>query len=159
MIAVISDIHDNIPNLTTALTYANSIQASALFVLGDLTNGDTLRYLAENFSLPIYIVQGNCELYDIAELKSYPQIINLGRQGGIIKIADKLLGLCHEPNLASGLIQQGARLIFCGHTHKPWEEIKNGIKLVNPGNLANTHYAPSFAVWEETNDKLELKIL
>jgi putative phosphoesterase len=160
MIAVISDIHDNIPNLNTALTIAKENKVSALFVLGDITNADTLKYLAANFSEPIYLVSGNMEVCDLeAESKKYPQINYLGRHGGIIEIAGRKIGLCHEPTLADALINQDATIIFYGHTHKPFEENKNGIKLINPGNLANVFYAPTFALWDEQTDKLELKIL
>lgn len=196
MIVVISDIHDNLPNLSNALTYTNSIKASALFVLGDVTNADTLKYIGKNFPRDIYLVSGNMEVCDLeAEAKKYPQIHYLGRQGGIIKIGQHTVGLCHEPFLIDNLLCHPERsrsgvkdptttpsIIFYGHTHKPWEETislpaavgglgrglptakkeesgGNAIKLINPGNLANTFYAPSFAVWDETTDKLGLKIL
>ena len=160
MIAVISDIHDNLANLKTALDYAKNRSANALFVLGDITNADTLKYIAKNFSEKIYLVSGNMEVSDIEkESKKYSNIIYLGRQGGVIKIADRKIGLCHEPYLANNLIKQGAEMIFHGHTHKPWEEIKNGIKLINPGNISNTIYPTSFALWDEVTNELELKIL
>ena len=159
MIVVIADVHDNLPNLKTALAYANRLKAGAIFCLGDLTNSETLKYLAVNFKNKIYLVQGNGEVYDLAELNNYPNIENLGRAGGVIKISNKQIGLCHEPALADNLIKQGAQIIVYGHTHKPWEEIKNGAKLINPGNLCHVRYAPTFAVWDEINNKLELKIL
>jgi putative phosphoesterase len=160
MIAIISDIHDNLANLKTALDYAKSKSVSALFVLGDVTNADTLKYIAKNFSEKIYLVSGNMEVSDLEkESKKYPNIIYLGRRGGVIKIADRKIGLCHEPHLANDLIKQGAEMIFYGHTHKPHEELKNGAKLVNPGNISNTIYAASFALWNEITNELELKIL
>ncbi len=160
MIAILSDIHDNLANLKTALDYSKSKNVSALFVLGDITNADTLKYLAKNFSETIYLVSGNMEVSDLeAESKKYPQIKYLGRQGGIIEIANRKVGLCHEPFLADALIKQGATIIFHGHTHKPWQENKNGVEFINPGNLANVFYAPSFALWDETTNNLELKIL
>ncbi len=172
MIAVISDIHDNLPNLKTALDYAKSKNVSALFVLGDITNAQTLKYLAANFSGPIYLVAGNMEVCDLeAESKKYPQIDFLGRHGGIIKIGDKLVGLCHEPSLIDSLLKNChsraggnpddscPEIVFYGHTHKPYEEQREGVRLINPGNLANVFYAPTFALWDENTDKLELKIL
>ncbi len=160
MVAIISDIHDNLPNLKTALDYAKSKNVGALFVLGDITNAKTLKYLAANFSDPIYLVAGNMEVCDLeTEAKKYPQIKYLGRHGGIINIAGRKVGLCHELFSANLLIKQGATIIFYGHTHKPWQENKNGVEFINPGNLANVFYAPSFALWDEQTDKLELKIL
>jgi len=158
MIVIISDIHDNVPNLKTALTQANSIKANALFVLGDITTADTLKFMADNFTQRIYLTTGNAETGDLPEeSKKYSQLKFLGRQGGVITIGRYRVGLCHEPALARNLKPAG--LIFYGHTHKPWEEVKNGVRLVNPGNLANIFYPPSFAVWDEDNDRLELRRL
>lgn len=167
---IISDIHDNLPNLKTALDHANQIKTRALFVLGDITNAETLKYIADNFTNQIYLVAGNMEVCDLEqESKKYQHLTFLGRQGGIIKIGDCLVGLCHEPTLADNLIKSGTQIIFYGHTHKPFEETiplrqgyggqENGVKLINPGNLANVFYAPTFAVWDEQTSKLELKIL
>lgn len=169
MIAIISDIHDNTTNLNTALTIAKGAGVSALFVLGDVTNSETLGYLSKNFDGQIYLVHGNMELYEPSEPSNYKNITDLGRKGDVIEIGGKLVGLCHEPYLADNLIKKGAKIVFYGHTHKPWEEVKpasaeaasgeDGAKLVNPGNLANTLYAASFALWNETTNELELKIL
>ncbi len=160
MIAIISDIHDNLANLKTALDYSQNKKVSALFVLGDITNNSTLKYLAKNFSDQIYLVAGNMEVCDLElEAKKYKNIIYLGRQGGIIEIAHKKVGLCHEPTLADNLLKQNAEIIFYGHTHKPFEHEKAGVKMINPGNPANTFYSASFALWNEFTDELELKIL
>jgi hypothetical protein len=180
MIAVISDIHDNLANLKTALDYSKSKNVSALFVLGDITNSETLAYLSKNFDGQIYLVHGNMELYEPSEPSNYKNITDLGRKGDVIEIGSKLVGLCHEPYLADDLIKKGAQIIFYGHTHKPWssyapyspktlikqtealadkEEIKKGVKLVNPGNISNTLYSASFALWNEITDELELKII
>ena len=50
-------------------------------------------------------------------------------------------------------------LVFCGHTHKPWEEKIGVCSLINPGNLSNLIHKASFAVFDLESDKLELKIL
>lgn len=160
MIAIISDIHDNLANLKTALTISKEKGVSALFVLGDVTNSDTLKYIAKNFADQIYLVSGNMEVNDLEmESKKYKNIKYLGRKGDVITIAGHTVGLCHEPFLANDLIKKGATIIFHGHTHKPWEEIKNGVRLINPGNVSNTIYPASFALWNETTNELELKIL
>ena len=170
MIAIISDIHDNLANLKTALTISKEKGVSALFVLGDVTNSDTLKYIAKNFADQIYLVSGNMEVNDLEmESKKYKNIKYLGRKGDVITIAGHTVGLCHEPFLANDLIKKGATIIFHGHTHKPWEEIiprrqgsaghENGVRLINPGNVSNTIYPASFALWNETTNELELKIL
>ena len=48
---------------------------------------------------------------------------------------------------------------FYGHTHKPWEEKFNNVKLINPGNVANQYYPPSFAVMDLAEQTLELVLI
>jgi predicted phosphodiesterase len=50
-------------------------------------------------------------------------------------------------------------MVFYGHDHKPWEEMIGETRIVNPGNLANIFYAPTFAIFDTETGKLELKIL
>jgi predicted phosphodiesterase len=50
-------------------------------------------------------------------------------------------------------------IIFYGHTHKPWIEIKNGIQIVNPGTLGGVFTPATFAVWDTDKREPELKLL
>jgi len=50
-------------------------------------------------------------------------------------------------------------IIFYGHTHKPWIEEKNGVKLVNSGTLGGVFQKATFAVWDTDQDEPELKII
>jgi len=156
MLVVLSDIHDNLVNLDKALTWAQDKQAQALLILGDLTNSDTLAHLAKHWTKTIYLVQGNCDLYDSTEPSHYPQIKNLGRQGGVITIESVKIGLCHEPQLLIGLLPDQPDIVFYGHTHVPWEEQKLGIRFVNPGNVAGVRNEASFASYQPDTNELNL---
>ncbi len=50
-------------------------------------------------------------------------------------------------------------IIFYGHTHKPWIEEQNQIKIVNPGTLGGVFQKATFALYDTGDRKLELKIL
>ncbi|NCN25552.1 hypothetical protein COT94_00830 [Candidatus Falkowbacteria bacterium CG10_big_fil_rev_8_21_14_0_10_37_14] len=160
LLAIISDIHDNLPNLQKALKAIKQRHTRVVLCTGDLTNRDTLKVLATEFTGPIYIVQGNGCNYTKNDLAKHFNIHDLGRNGGTIKLDSEVFGLCHEPKLITNLIKntkQEPKIIFYGHTHKPWEETNpTGIKLINSGNLSNTHYPPTFAFYKTTNKKLEL---
>ncbi|MFH1894549.1 MAG: metallophosphoesterase family protein [Patescibacteria group bacterium] len=70
------------------------------------------------------------------------------------------IAFCHFPEIAKELAKtQKYDFVFYGHTHKPWLKKIGKTKLVNPGNLANIFYKPTFAVYDTKTDKLELKIL
>ena len=63
LIAIISDIHDNLANLEKCLNWAKANNCGELICPGDITNSETLQFLAHHFSGPIHLVKGNMELY------------------------------------------------------------------------------------------------
>ncbi len=159
-IAIISDIHDNIPNLEKCLNWVKNEGIERLICCGDVVGMDTINFLATNFSGEIFLVYGNMELYDDNDLIRYLSIKYLGRYGAA-EIDGHTVGLCHEPEYIPKVLAQnpGAKIIFYGHTHKPWIETKDGITLVNPGTLGGVFQKASFAFWETDSGSLELKIL
>ena len=62
-IAIISDIHDNLVNLKKCLDWCGQNGAEAVICCGDVTNGETLAFLRDNFRGPIHLVRGNMEIY------------------------------------------------------------------------------------------------
>jgi len=155
---IISDIHDNLVNLEKCLNWGRGQGAVNAICCGDMVNAETLKYLAESFKT-IYLVRGNLEIYDEAEIKKYNYINYLGRFGAF-ELDGKTIGLCHEPwFIKKVLALKKCGIIFYGHTHEPWIEEKDGVTLVNPGTLGGVFNKASFAVYDSDNGKLELKIL
>lgn len=159
MLVIISDSHDNLVNLQKALTWARDNQAEAILHCGDLTNSDTLELLATTWTKPIYLVQGNGELYERSGLKKYPQIVDLGRSGGVFDYQDIKIGICHEPRLINPLLEQEPAFIFYGHTHQPWEEIKAKSRVINPGNLDGSRNPATMASYDHEARDLKLILL
>lgn len=156
-IAIISDTHDNIPNLTKVLTWCKVNNIEKLIHCGDLTEIETLNYIKKNFTGDIFWTFGNM---DIGHGASYPfsdgkyKNITIFSKHGEIEIANKKIAFVHYPEEARKLCASGKyNYVFHGHTHKPWTEIINNCTLLNPGNVANQYYPPTFAVWD-TNTKL-----
>jgi len=158
-IAIISDIHDNLVNLKKCLAWCRKEEIKTILCCGDVTNSETLAYLSDNFSGIIYLIRGNMEIYDEAEVKNYKNIKYLGRYGRV-ELADKKIGICHEPAFIDkvlGLEECG--LVFYGHTHQPWTEAISNVKIYNPGTLGGVFSKATFAYWDVSKAEPELKIL
>ncbi len=157
-LVVISDIHDNLVNLEKFFNWCKQEGVSELICCGDIANGETLKLIADNFKY-IYLVRGNLEIYEEAEVKQYKSIKYLGRFG-CFKIGDRSVGLCHEKSFIKDLMKKcKCEIIFYGHNHKPWIEKKDGVDLANPGTLGGVFTRATFAVWDSENGELELVIL
>lgn len=158
-IAIISDIHDNIPNLEKCLQWCNKNQIDEIICCGDVTNGDTIKYLSENFKNNIHIIRGNADIYYEEELEYYPNLINHGRYGKFVMEGFKI-GLCHEPEFFKQTNEMcTCSLVFYGHTHRPHIQRKDNTQFVNPGTLSGMFQMATFAVWDVDAKKIELKNL
>lgn len=159
-IAIISDVHDNIPNLKKVLDYCEENKAEKIICCGDLASLETLDFLNENFYSENYFVFGNM---DNDYLKDYPFENNEYKKTKIFKdfgeaeFENKKIAFVHFPEDAKELCKKGKyKFVFYGHTHKPWEETITDCKMLNPGNVAGQFYPATFAVWDMENDKFEL---
>lgn len=157
-IAVISDIHDNLVNLEKCSAWCTANNIKSLICCGDIANAETLEIISQNWK-EIYLIRGNLEIYEEEEVKKYSNIYYFNRFG-LADIDGHRIGLCHEPLFFKDVLNLGkSEMIFYGHTHKPWEEIKYEVRIINPGNVSNTYYAPTFAVWDTNSGEIELKML
>lgn len=155
---VISDIHDNLVNLEKCLNWGRGRGVTSAICCGDVVNSETLAYLAENLKI-MYLVRGNLEIYEEAEVYKYQNIKYLGRLG-VFEVDGQTVGLCHEPWFLKTVREiKNCDIIFYGHTHEPWIEERNGLITANPGTLGGVFNKASFAVWDSASGKLELKIL
>ncbi len=169
-IVVISDIHDNQVNLIKCLKWIKKNKVDKLICLGDITNSETLKFLASIFKKDIFLVSGNVELYHEEELEQYKNIKYFGRMGSF-ELNGKKISICHEPHLVDKILKKnnhpqpllekegGVDIIFYGHTHRPWIEKRNGVLVVNPGTVGGVFSSPTFAVWDTGEDEPELKLL
>ncbi len=159
-IAIISDSHDNIPNLKKVLSYCTLNKIEGIICCGDLASLETLDFLNDNFQGEIFFTFGNM---DNDFLKNYPFENNQYKKTKIFKnfgeaeFEGKSIAFIHFPKEAEELCQtEKYNFVFYGHTHKPFEETVNDCKMLNPGNVANQFYPPTFAVWETEEDKFSL---
>lgn len=161
-IAIISDTHDNVPNLEKALVWMNKNNIEQIIHCGDLCAPAILiKVLAPNFSGPIHMVFGNVEDRELLPKKvaDFEHVTHYGDEGEL-EVDGKKIVFVHFPEQGKKLAQSSKYdLVFYGHDHKPWEEKIGQTRLINPGTLAGLFYKATFAVYNTKTDKLELKIL
>lgn len=191
LIAITSDIHNNLANLRKVLGYCASKKISTMICCGDLASMETLDFLNDNFSGEIFYCFGNMDQGHLSmetlkhisikasEHKNknavYYKNTIIYSDFGEIKIAGKSIAFIHYPDKARKLAESGKYdFVFYGHTHKPWvasvsadakamadkktsadRRLKKCVML-NPGNIANELYPPTFAIWNTENDEFEL---
>jgi uncharacterized protein len=169
-ISIISDVHNNTVNLKKVLDYCVVNNIKKIICCGDLASIEMLDFLNDNFSGESYFTFGNM---DNDYLKNFVFKNNEFRNTKIFKKEGELeiegnpvkpygngarkIAFVHFPRTAKWLCKSGRYdFVFYGHTHKPWEEMIGKCKMLNPGNVANQYYPPTFAVWNTENDKFEL---
>jgi putative phosphoesterase len=161
LIAIISDIHDNLETLKKCLTWCGNNKINSLICCGDITTLETLSYLARNFSGEIFIVSGNAEIYEEKEITKFKNL-NFYGEIGINEINGINIGFCHEPEKIKKIEELSPLdldFIFYGHTHKPWLKKRKSTLIVNPGTLGGVFYQATFAVLDSKEKNLSLKII
>lgn len=159
LVAIISDVHNNIVNLKKVLDYCQDEKIKTVICCGDLASQETLDFLNDNFSGDIYYTFGNMDdgqLRNLIDIRSYKHT-SICNPFGEVTIDNKNTAFVHFPDIAKKLAKSGKyNFVFYGHTHKPWEEIVSSCKMLNPGNVAGELYPPTFAMWNAENDKFKL---
>lgn len=160
LIAVMSDIHDNLTNLQYFLNYCQNNKIEQLICCGDVTNSETLNILANGFNGAIHLVKGNREIYYEEEVIRYRNI-KYYRKIGYFEIDTIKISICHEPFLIKKITNhyKDIDFVFYGHTHKPWIEVKGKTKITNPGTLGGVFQDATFSVLNTKTGYLELKLL
>jgi putative phosphoesterase len=161
LIAIISDIHDNLANLAKGLDWCKEKEVAKIICLGDIVSLSTVSYFAQNFPGEIFLVGGNADLYRETDLKIFPNI-NYAGLIGYVEVGGLSFGFCHEPQRLKKLIADApAKLdfIFYGHTHRPDLKKYDNVLSANPGSLGALPPAATFAVLDTATKNLELKIL
>lgn len=158
-IAVLSDIHDNVRALDTALTAV--ADCDCLICCGDLCSPFIVDQLARGFSGPIHIVFGNndADLFRMtAKTTRYP---NIRLRGEFFeeRFEERLIAVNHFDNIAAAIARADHHdAVFYGHNHV-FHNAVSGRKtlLLNPGSIMGcqldaearqTLVAPTFAIYD-----------
>lgn len=161
-IAVVSDSHDNIPNIKKFLDWVNKNNIEMIIHCGDLTAPSVIKKLLDpKFASPIHFVHGNVADRELNQkLSDESDHITCHGDQGKIEADGKKIAFNHYPDEAEALAKTGKyNLVFYGHDHRPWEKTIGKTRLLNPGTLAGIFNKATFAVYDTRSDKAELILL
>jgi len=149
-IAILSDSHDHIPNLVSAVNRANEAGAEFLIHCGDLISPFMLPYL-HRFHGRIHLIYGNNagdqHLISTRCATLFDRITHHGTQADFTA-AGLRIGCHHYQELAEGLAAGGQYdMVCCGHDHKNRVEQKGDCLLINPGDLLGKDEQPGFILF------------
>ena len=135
-VAILSDIHDQIPNLKKALEAA--AKTDVLICCGDLCSPFIAKHLGEIYKKPIHIVFGNNDgdrFRIAANAAAFPQIILHGEYAEL-EFGGRAFAVNHFDNIGRGLAKGDAFDVVCfGHNHR-FEITTNGRGwIINPGEI------------------------
>jgi len=119
-IGVISDTHGLLrPEAVAALRGSD-----LLLHAGDIGAEEILRALEE--IAPLISVRGNNDTQ--AWARPLPETADVEILGTRIHLLHDLSQLSFKPE------REGIRIVVCGHSHKPCNELRNGVLYFNPGS-------------------------
>ncbi len=150
-VAIVSDSHDQIPNLQQALAQIRESDAGMLLHLGDLCAPFMIRHLAEGFPGPIHIILGNNDgdgrlLQTVAA--GFPHVTLHGIYAEV-DFAGRQFALIHYPEPARRIAQARVfDVVGYGHNHLQNCEQIGPTYLINPGELLGINTAPSWGLYD-----------
>ena len=149
LVAVLSDVHDNIWNLEKAL--AELTEAEALIFCGDLCAPFSLEMLAEGFSGPVHVVLGNNDgdLLMLSAIASRVPNVSLYTMLGRLNMNGREIAFTHYPALAEELVSSGRYdAVFSGHTHRYQHQRQGRTLWVNPGEVMGRYGEPGYVLYD-----------
>ena len=138
-IAIISDIHDHITNLTWCIDDMSKRDVSYIFSLGDYCSPYIVERLA-NITIPTFAVWGNNDrdkhTMCLATQKN-STFTWFQREFGEVVINNERYFLTHYPELAEHAAKSAKfSAVFHGHTHVVRDETIGTTPVINPGKIA-----------------------
>lgn len=163
VIAVMSDLHDNVANwelLHPGLTQAG---VSVLINCGDTCAPAMLKEMSQTFPGQIHTVFGNVADRAVeTEVAATLDNVVHHQDRGEVSLDGRKIFFNHFPQVATAMVRRGGFDLVCyGHTHlKRWEKI-NDTFLLNPGTAGGMFQYPSYALVDlttMTGEFIEIKV-
>jgi putative phosphoesterase len=157
-IAVLSDIHDNIWNLESALDQLKGV--NILLCCGDLCAPFSLKQIQDSFPGPIHVVLGNNDGDPLllAQIASQREEVHLHQPLVELELDSRRIAVAHYPQIGRALASSGHYdAVFSGHTHRPRIQQLGGTLWANPGEVMGRFGEPTFGVFDTVAGQLELK--
>jgi uncharacterized protein len=154
-IAILSDIHDQIPKLHAALALVRDRGAEVVICCGDLCSPFIAKELGQGFSGPIHIVFGNNDGDRFRIASNAARFPNLQFHGEYVELelAGRRFSVNHFDQVGRAIARGQQHDVVCfGHNHR-FEIASHGrTLLVNPGEIYGGLTGQStFAVYDTAN--------
>jgi putative phosphoesterase len=142
-IGIVSDSHGRAARLRAAVELLTARGVDALVHCGDVGTSDCIEALA-GAAPDVYVVAGNMdrrveELAAAAEplgIHFAWEVVRVPLGGGRCLVATH----GHDERILSELIRHEQFPYVChGHTHRPRDERRGAVRIINPGALHNAH--------------------
>ena len=141
IIGVISDTHDNMPQLDKAVDLFNERKVEHVVHAGDFTSPFTFRILKELTCGFTGIFGNNDGDKLLLQRMSEGRVFN---QPYIFELGGRKIVLIHEHHIADALADSGHyNVVIYGHTHKPEIKKVNETLVINPGEAGSWLYGKS----------------
>jgi putative phosphoesterase len=141
LIGVISDTHDNMPQIKKAVDLFNERKVGHVIHAGDFTSPFTFRILKDLTCGFTGIFGNNDGDKLLLQKMSEGKVFN---QPHIFELAGKKIVVMHEHHIADALADSGHyALVIYGHTHKPDIRKVKTTLLINPGEAGSWLYGKS----------------
>jgi uncharacterized protein len=171
LIGVISDTHNNLPNLNAALACFHTQNIDHILHCGDWTTVETVRHLssvATSLDITVKGVIGNNDEVMADSLREIAgSLTNVVIKKGILRLEIDRLKVAlyhghHTPTLRNLLLDKSIDILCTGHSHKPRLEYLGNTLILNPGSVAFS--IPRSKTWVPTvalidTDNITAKIM
>jgi putative phosphoesterase len=141
-LGIISDIHDNLPNLEAAIAFLNT-NADVLLCCGDLCSPFVMDVLRK-FTGQVHIIFGNNDADLFRITRKSDERLRLHGEFVTLEFEGRSVAANHFDYIARPVANSGEYALVCfGHNHRISLETRNGTLAVNPGPLLGIAFGPN----------------
>jgi uncharacterized protein len=141
-IGIVSDSHDNVPALISAVETLRNAGAAVLLHAGDIIAPFTARVL-NDFPGPVHAVYGNNDGERAGLRKFLPEIADGPLE---LSIGGKRILLVHDVTQVPDVSAKRVYAVVHGHTHKHEDALRGGARYINPGECGGWLYGKKTAM-------------
>lgn len=161
LVAVLSDVHDHVTRLLTALAHAQAAGCTHLFFTGDAAALSTFRLMAEEWPHGMDAVFGNneWERTAFARFAQGCKGVHLHGDEAEVLLDGRRIYLCHYPHMAAKAAAGGGYdAAFYGHSHCAESTMVGTCLLANAGEVCGERYGiPSIGLYNTADNSFTLQ--
>lgn len=148
LIGIISDSHDDMPAIRSAMDLFNARGVSHVIHAGDLVSPFTFELFGE-LHCSFTAIFGNNDGDKVLLIEKSRGSIH--HQPLVMTFHERRVVVLHEPDLVNALSDSGHfDLVIYGHTHRPDVRKRQDALVVNPGKVARLHKGESTVALADT---------